>query len=97
MRRVRLLLILVTKNNGLSRAPSDATARTSAAAGSAPAYFFLFMQGIAEEAEAMGFTPEQARLLVQQTALGAAASASRCAYNASPRIGWPILCKCTLN
>ncbi|MGN4933358.1 pyrroline-5-carboxylate reductase [Aeromonas rivipollensis] len=44
-----------------------------AAAGSAPAYFFLFMQGIAEEAEAMGFSPEQARLLVQQTALGAAA------------------------
>ena len=43
-----------------------------AAAGSAPAYFFLFMQAIAEEAEAMGFTPEQARLLVQQTALGAA-------------------------
>ena len=43
------------------------------AAGSAPAYFFLFMQGIAEEAEAMGFSPEQARLLVQQTALGAAA------------------------
>ena len=44
-----------------------------AAAGSAPAYFFLFMQGIAEEAEAMGFSPEQARLMVQQTALGAAA------------------------
>lgn len=44
-----------------------------AAAGSAPAYFFLFMQAIAEEAEAMGFRPEQARLLVQQTALGAAA------------------------
>ena len=44
-----------------------------AASGSAPAYFFLFMQGIAEEAEAMGFSPEQARLLVQQTALGAAA------------------------
>lgn len=44
-----------------------------AAAGSAPAYFFLFMQAIAEEAEAMGFSPDQARLLVQQTALGAAA------------------------
>ncbi|MGY3894616.1 pyrroline-5-carboxylate reductase [Aeromonas enterica] len=44
-----------------------------AAAGSAPAYFFLFMQAIAEEAQAMGFSPEQARLLVQQTALGAAA------------------------
>ncbi|MGL5814446.1 MAG: pyrroline-5-carboxylate reductase [Aeromonas sp.] len=48
-----------------------------AAAGSAPAYFFLFMQAIAEEAEAMGFTPEQARLLVQQTALGAAAMVER--------------------
>lgn len=44
-----------------------------AAAGSAPAYFFLFMQAICEEAERMGFSPEQARLLVQQTALGAAA------------------------
>ena len=44
-----------------------------AAAGSAPAYFFLFMQAIAEQAQAMGFSPEQARLLVQQTALGAAA------------------------
>ena len=30
---MRLLLILVTKNNELSRAPSDTTARTSAAAG----------------------------------------------------------------
>jgi hypothetical protein len=35
-----------------------------AAAGSAPAYFFLFMQAIAEEAEAMGFSPEQADSLV---------------------------------
>lgn len=30
---MRLLLILVTKNNGLSRAPSDTAARTAAAAG----------------------------------------------------------------
>ena len=30
-----------------------------AAAGSAPAYFFLFMQAIAEEAEAMGFSPNR--------------------------------------
>ena len=44
-----------------------------AASGSAPAYFFLFMQLMAEEAERMGFSAEQARLLVQQTALGAAA------------------------
>ncbi|MGE6106691.1 pyrroline-5-carboxylate reductase [Aeromonas sobria] len=48
-----------------------------AAAGSAPAYFFLFMQAIAEQAEAMGFSPQQARLLVQQTALGAAAMVER--------------------
>ena len=43
-----------------------------AASGSAPAYFFLFMQLMAEEAERMGFSAEQARLLVQQTALGSA-------------------------
>ncbi|AKJ41184.1 pyrroline-5-carboxylate reductase [Pragia fontium] len=43
-----------------------------AAAGSAPAYFFLFMESMQQEAERLGFTSEQARLLVQQTALGAA-------------------------
>ena len=43
-----------------------------AAYGSAPAYFFLFMQLMAEEAERMGFSAEQARQLVQQTALGSA-------------------------
>ncbi len=43
-----------------------------AAAGSAPAYFFLFMQAIQEEAMKQGFDQETARLLVQQTALGAA-------------------------
>ncbi len=43
-----------------------------AASGSAPAYFFLFMQLMAEEAERMGFSAEQARQLVQQTALGSA-------------------------
>lgn len=44
-----------------------------AAAGSAPAYFFLFMQAIEQQAQTLGFSAEQARLLVQQTALGAAA------------------------
>ncbi len=44
----------------------------TAISGSGPAYFFLFMQLIAEEAERMGFSDEQARLLVQQTALGSA-------------------------
>ncbi|GAA5217268.1 pyrroline-5-carboxylate reductase [Corallincola platygyrae] len=43
-----------------------------AAAGSAPAYFFLFMEAIQKEAENMGFDAETARELVQQTALGAA-------------------------
>lgn len=44
----------------------------TAASGSGPAYFFLFMECMAAEAEKMGFSPENARLLVQETALGAA-------------------------
>ena len=43
-----------------------------AAAGSAPAYFFLFMEAMQAEAIKQGFTPETARQLVQQSALGAA-------------------------
>lgn len=43
-----------------------------AAAGSAPAYFFLFMEAMQAEAIAQGFDTETARLLVQQSALGAA-------------------------
>ena len=43
-----------------------------AAAGSAPAYFFLFMEAMQAEAIAQGFDKETARLLVQQSALGAA-------------------------
>ncbi|CAH0527022.1 pyrroline-5-carboxylate reductase [Vibrio hippocampi] len=43
-----------------------------AAAGSAPAYFFLFMEAIQQEAIRSGFDKQTARLLVQQTALGAA-------------------------
>ncbi|MCD1127236.1 pyrroline-5-carboxylate reductase [Jinshanibacter sp. LJY008] len=43
-----------------------------AAAGSAPAYFFLFMEAMQNESERLGFEPETARLLVQQAALGAA-------------------------
>ncbi len=43
-----------------------------AAAGSAPAYFFLFMEAMQQEAIAQGFDAETARLLVQQSALGAA-------------------------
>ncbi|MFV0575239.1 MAG: pyrroline-5-carboxylate reductase [Vibrio sp.] len=43
-----------------------------AAAGSAPAYFFLFMEAMQKEAIAQGFDEDTARLLVQQSALGAA-------------------------
>ncbi|MBO1518194.1 pyrroline-5-carboxylate reductase [Oceanisphaera pacifica] len=43
-----------------------------AAAGSAPAYFFLFMEAMAAHAIQSGFSEQDARLLVQQTALGAA-------------------------
>lgn len=44
----------------------------TATSGSGPAYFFLFMESMAKAAEAMGFSPADARLLVQETALGAA-------------------------
>jgi pyrroline-5-carboxylate reductase len=43
-----------------------------AAAGSAPAYFFLFMEAMQAEAIRQGFDPQTARLLVQQSAAGAA-------------------------
>jgi pyrroline-5-carboxylate reductase len=43
-----------------------------AASGSGPAYFFLFMEAMQQEAIAQGFDKATARLLVEQTALGAA-------------------------
>ena len=43
-----------------------------AVSGSGPAYFFLFMEAMAAEAERLGFSADEARALVQQTALGAA-------------------------
>jgi pyrroline-5-carboxylate reductase len=44
-----------------------------AVASSAPAYFFLFMEAMQQEAERLGFDSETARLLVQQAASGATA------------------------
>ena len=44
----------------------------TAVTGSSPAYFFLFMEAIEQKAKTLGFSDEQARKLVQQTALGAA-------------------------
>jgi pyrroline-5-carboxylate reductase len=43
-----------------------------AVTGSAPAYFFLFMEAIEKHAVTLGFTAKESRELVQQTALGAA-------------------------
>ena len=43
-----------------------------AVAGSAPAYFFLFMEAMEKQALQLGFTAQESRMLVQQTALGAA-------------------------
>lgn len=44
----------------------------TAASGSSPAYFFLFMEAMQNALLNMGLNEEQARLLVQQSALGAA-------------------------
>lgn len=43
-----------------------------AVAGSAPAYYFLFMEAMETHAQTLGFTAEESRMLVQQTALGSA-------------------------
>jgi len=50
---------------------SDLDAVT-AVSGSGPAYFFLLMEAMEKTAVELGLTEETARLLVQQTALGAA-------------------------
>lgn len=42
----------------------------TAIAGSAPAYFFLFMEAMEHHAQTLGFTKEESRMLVEQTALG---------------------------
>lgn len=43
-----------------------------AAAGSSPAYFFLFLEAMQAKAEALGFDHDSARLMVQQAMLGSA-------------------------
>jgi pyrroline-5-carboxylate reductase len=43
-----------------------------AVAGSAPAYFFLFMEAMEKQAQILGFNAQESRMLVEQTALGAA-------------------------
>ncbi|CAG0911659.1 unnamed protein product, partial [Cyprideis torosa] len=44
----------------------------TAVSGSGPAYFFLVMEAMQQAAESLGLKPEEAHLLVVQTALGAA-------------------------
>lgn len=43
-----------------------------AAAGSSPAYFFLFLEAMEQKALALGFNQQQSRTMVQQAMLGAA-------------------------
>lgn len=43
-----------------------------AVAGSAPAYFFLFMEAMEQHAKQLGFSAQESRMIVQQTALGSA-------------------------
>lgn len=43
-----------------------------AAAGSSPAYFFLFLEAMEQKALDLGFNKEQSRMMVQQAMLGAA-------------------------
>ena len=43
-----------------------------AVSGSGPAYFFLFMEAMEKQAITLGFSAQESRELVQQTALGAA-------------------------
>lgn len=52
-----------------------------AVAGSAPAYFFMFMEAMEKHAQTLGFSAEESRMLVQQTALGAAQMVE---HNAAP-------------
>ncbi len=44
----------------------------TAISGSGPAYFFLFMESLTEAAIRLGMSPEEARLLAVQTAIGSA-------------------------
>jgi pyrroline-5-carboxylate reductase len=48
-----------------------------AVSGSAPAYFFYFMQAMQQQAETLGFSSADARAMVAQTALGAATLAAK--------------------
>ncbi|WP_125132862.1 pyrroline-5-carboxylate reductase [Microbacterium sp. 10M-3C3] len=45
----------------------------STISGSGPAYVFLFIEGLTRAAEAKGFAPDEARVLAEQTFIGAAA------------------------
>jgi len=47
----------------------------TAVSGSGPAYFFLFMEAMAQKAEQLGFDSETAKQIVQHTAMGAATMA----------------------
>ena len=53
-------------------ASEDEIDNITVVSGSGPAYFFLFMEAMEQQALTLGFTAQESRELVQQTALGAA-------------------------
>jgi len=55
----------------------------TAVSGSGPAYYFLFMEAMQDAAKKLGLNDEQAELLTQQTALGAARMAVESEDNAA--------------
>jgi len=55
----------------------------TAVSGSGPAYYFLFMEAMQNAAKKLGLNDEQAKLLTQQTALGAARMAVESEDNAA--------------
>lgn len=55
----------------------------TAVSGSGPAYYFLFMEAMQDAAKKLGLNDEQAELLTQQTALGAARMAVESDDNAA--------------
>lgn len=71
---VRRLFLSVGKVTDIPESLMDAF---TAVAGSGPAYLFYLAEGMVRAAESIGFTPDQASLIVSQTILGSSQLLSR--------------------
>lgn len=72
-RAVSLVRRLFETVGAVVQVPEDQIDALSTISGSGPAYVFLFAEVLTEAAVGKGFTREQARLLAEQTVIGAAA------------------------